>query len=141
MKNKNVRNQSKNGRNQSKNVRNQSKKGKNNYSKKSFKNVKIKGGTNTTAELLDGDLMRVNTNIQLYITISSPDIETIIDDTDENLSSKIKKMNLIGSPFQIIIGKKTENGLIEFKRPGDELSLDLPLEDVIKIIKEEKAKY
>ena len=55
--------------------------------------------------------------------------------------SKIKKMNLIGAPFQIIIGKKTGDGLVEFKRPGDELSLDLPLEDVIKIIKKEKAKY
>ena len=33
-------------------------------------------------------------------------IDTIIDDTDENLSSKIKKFNLIGVPYQIIIGKK-----------------------------------
>jgi prolyl-tRNA synthetase len=68
------------------------------------------------------------------------DIEVIIDDTDENFSSKIKKMNLIGAPFQIIIGKQTGDGLVEFKRPGDE-SLELKLVDVIKIIKEEKAKY
>jgi len=67
-------------------------------------------------------------------------IEAIIDDTDENFSSKIKKMNLIGAPFQIIIGKQTGDGLVEFKRPGDE-SLELKLVDVIKIIKEEKAKY
>ena len=67
-------------------------------------------------------------------------IEAIIDDTDENFSSKIKKMNLIGAPFQIIIGKQTGDGLVEFKRPGDE-SLELKLADVIKIIKEEKAKY
>ena len=55
--------------------------------------------------------------------------------------SKIKKMNLIGAPFQIIIGKKTGDDLVEFKRVGDELSSKLPLEDIIKIIKEEKAKY
>ncbi|NMN68102.1 prolyl-tRNA synthetase [Candidatus Pelagibacter ubique] len=67
-------------------------------------------------------------------------IEAIIDDTDENFSSKIKKMNLIGAPFQIIIGKQTGDGLVEFKRPGDE-SLEIKLVDVIKIIKEEKAKY
>jgi len=67
-------------------------------------------------------------------------IEAIIDDTDENFSSKIKKMNLIGAPFQIIIGKQTGDGLVEFKRPGDE-SLELKLVDVIKIIKEEKVKY
>ena len=67
-------------------------------------------------------------------------IEAIIDDTDENFSYKIKKMNLIGAPFQIIIGKQTGDGLVEFKRTGEE-SLELKLEEIIKIIKEEKAKY
>ena len=66
-------------------------------------------------------------------------IEAIIDDTDENFSSKIKKMNLIGTPFQIIIGKQTEGDLIEFKEAGQE-SKKLQLEEVIKIIKEEKVK-
>ena len=49
-------------------------------------------------------------------------------------------MNLIGAPFQIIIGKQTEDDLIEFKRTGDD-SQKLKLEDIIKIIKEEKVKY
>ena len=66
-------------------------------------------------------------------------IEAIIDDTDENFSSKIKKMNLIGSPFQIIIGKQTEGDLIEFKITGQE-SKNLKLEEAIKIIKEQKVK-
>ena len=42
-------------------------------------------------------------------------IDTIIDDTDESLSAKMKKFNLIGIPFQIILGKKSEGELIEFK--------------------------
>ncbi len=67
------------------------------------------------------------------------DIEAIIDDTDENFSSKIKKMNLIGAPFQIIIGKKTEGDLLEFKEIGLETKR-IKLEEVIKIIKKEKAK-
>ena len=67
------------------------------------------------------------------------DIDAIIDDTDENFSSKIKKMNLIGAPFQIIIGKQSEGDLIEFKETGKE-SKKLKLEKVIKIIKEEKQK-
>ena len=45
-------------------------------------------------------------------------IDTIIDDTDENLSSKIKKFNLIGVPYQIIIGKKTDGEMLEFKEIG-----------------------
>jgi len=66
-------------------------------------------------------------------------IEAIIDDSEENLSSKIKKMNLIGSPFQIIIGKQTEGELVEFKLTGQE-SKKIKLDEVIKIIKEEKVK-
>ncbi len=66
-------------------------------------------------------------------------IEAIIDDTDENFSSKIKKMNLIGAPFQIIIGKQTQGDLVEFKETGQE-SKKLKLEEVIKIIKEQKVK-
>ena len=66
-------------------------------------------------------------------------IEAIIDDTDENFSSKIKKMNLIGSPYQIIIGKQTDGDLLEFKEIGKETSR-AKLADIIKIIKEQKAK-
>ena len=33
---------------------------------------------------------------------------------------KIKKMNLIGAPYQIVIGKKAEGDLLEFKEVGGE---------------------
>jgi prolyl-tRNA synthetase len=66
-------------------------------------------------------------------------IESIIDDTDENFSSKIKKMNLIGSPFQIIIGKQTDDNLVEFKEIDQE-SKKIKLEQAIKIIKKQKEK-
>ena len=64
-------------------------------------------------------------------------IETIIDDTDENFSSKIKKMNLIGAPYQIIIGKKSDGDLIEFKETGGETQ-NLPLNKIIEIITKQK---
>ena len=76
---------------------------------------------------------------KINLEFEKNNIESIIDDTDENFSSKIKKMNLIGAPFQIIIGKQTEDDLLEFKRIGEE-SRKLKLEDIIKIIKEEKQK-
>jgi prolyl-tRNA synthetase len=71
--------------------------------------------------------------------LMSNNIDSIIDDTDENFSSKIKKMNLIGSPFQIIIGKQTEDNLVEFKETDQE-SKKIKLEQAIKIIKERKEK-
>ena len=65
-------------------------------------------------------------------------IEAIIDDTDENYSSKIKKMNLIGAPYQIIIGKKSEGDLLEFKETGGETQ-NLSLDKIIEIIKKQKV--
>ena len=66
-------------------------------------------------------------------------IDAIIDDTDENFSSKIKKMNLIGAPYQIIIGKQTEGDLIEFKEVGKETK-KLKIAEIIEIIKKQKEK-
>jgi prolyl-tRNA synthetase len=64
-------------------------------------------------------------------------IDALIDDTDENFSSKIKKMNLIGAPYQIIIGKKSEGDLLEFKEIGEETQ-NLSLTKIIEIIKKQK---
>jgi prolyl-tRNA synthetase len=75
----------------------------------------------------------------IYSELNKSNIDTIIDDTDENFSSKIKKMNLIGAPFQIIIGKQTEGDLLEFKEVGKD-SQKLKLKDIIKLITEQKVK-
>ncbi len=64
-------------------------------------------------------------------------IDALIDDTEENFSSKIKKMNLIGSPYQIIIGKKSDGDLLEFKEIG-EATQNLSLNKIIEIIKKQK---
>ena len=51
----------------------------------------------------------------------------------------MKKMNLIGIPYQIIIGKQTDGELIEFKELGKETQ-KINLAEIIKIIKKQKAK-
>ena len=51
----------------------------------------------------------------------------MLDDVDENMSNKFKKHDLIGVPFQIIIGSKSENDKFEFKElnsKSEMLSLD-----------------
>ena len=75
----------------------------------------------------------------IYQEFKKNNIDAIIDDTDENFSAKIKKMNLIGSPYQIIIGKKKEGDLLEFKETGKETK-SINLSEIIQIIKEQKAK-
>ena len=48
-------------------------------------------------------------------------------------------MNLIGAPYQIIIGKQTDGDLLEFKEVGKD-SQKIKLQDIIKIINEQKVK-
>ena len=76
---------------------------------------------------------------KLNSELEKNNIDAIIDDTDENFSSKIKKMNLIGAPYQIIIGKQTEGDLIEFKEVGKETK-KLKITEIIEIIKKQKEK-
>jgi len=39
----------------------------------------------------------------------------LLDDVEENMSNKFKKHDLIGVPYQIIIGSKSEENKFEFK--------------------------
>ena len=73
----------------------------------------------------------------IYIELIKHKIDAIIDDTDENYSSKIKKMNLIGAPYQIVIGKKSQNDLFEFKETGGDTQ-NLSLNQIIEIINKQK---
>ena len=75
----------------------------------------------------------ININNELF----KNNIDALIDDTEENFSSKIKKMNLIGTPYQIIIGKKSDGDLFEFKEIGKETQ-NLSLTKIIEIIKKQK---
>ena len=70
-------------------------------------------------------------NIHEYL--KGKNIDTIIDDTDESISSKMKKFNLIGVPFQIILGKKSEDDLVEFKEIGKDVT-KTKVEEIYKII-------
>tara|TARA_B100000767_G_scaffold266417_1_gene283730 strand:+ start:1 stop:1125 length:1125 start_codon:yes stop_codon:yes gene_type:complete len=76
---------------------------------------------------------------KISLEFKKNNIDSIIDDTDDNLSSKIKKMNLIGAPYQLIIGKQLDGDLLEFKEVNKETQ-KIKLTEIIKIIKEEKAR-
>ena len=67
---------------------------------------------------------------KVFEYLKSNNIDAIIDDTDENISAKIKKFNLIGIPYQLIIGKKSEGDYFEFKEIGKE-SQNLKMEEIV----------
>ncbi len=75
------------------------------------------------------DKSNLEKSIKIYEFLKSKNIETIIDDTDENISAKIKKFNLIGIPYQLIIGSKSEGNLYEFTEIDGETQ-KLKVEDI-----------
>ena len=51
----------------------------------------------------------------IYDSLIKHKIDALIDDTDEHLSAKFKKFDLIGIPYQIILGSKSTDDKFEFK--------------------------
>ena len=52
---------------------------------------------------------------KIYKELQKQKIDVLLDDVDENMSAKFKKHDLIGIPYQIIIGSKSEENRFEFK--------------------------
>ena len=53
--------------------------------------------------------------IKIYNYLKDNKIDVLFDDTDEHLSAKFKKFDLIGIPYQIILGSKSTDNKFEFK--------------------------
>ena len=83
------------------------------------------------------DNSNLEKSMKIYNFLKNNKIDTILDDTYESISSKMKKFNLIGIPFQIIIGKKSDEETFEFKKIGEEPK-NLKIEEIVKIIKNNK---
>ena len=52
---------------------------------------------------------------KLYNLLQKNRIDVLFDDTDEHLSAKFKKFDLIGVPYQVILGSKSSEDKLEFK--------------------------
>jgi prolyl-tRNA synthetase len=71
----------------------------------------------------------------LYNTLLIENIDTLYDDTNTSAGSKFATHDLIGSPWQIIVGpKKVASGLVELKHRKTGESEDLSIEAAIKKI-------
>ena len=66
---------------------------------------------------------------KIYQELKKQNIDVLLDDVDDNMSNKFKKHDLIGTPFQIIIGSKSEENKFEFKELNFESEI-LSLEDI-----------
>ena len=72
---------------------------------------------------------------KIYQELKKQNIDVLLDDVEENMSNKFKKHDLIGIPFQIIIGSKSEQDKFEFKELNSNSEL-LSLENIKSKLKE-----
>jgi prolyl-tRNA synthetase len=86
----------------------------------------------------DAEQMRIAT--ELYDNLRILGLDVIIDDRDERAGVKFKDADLIGIPMRITVGKKINEGLVEFKlRNAGDIEL-VAIDAVINRVKEEILK-
>ena len=66
---------------------------------------------------------------KIYDELKKQNVDALLDDVDENMSIKFKKHDLIGVPFQIILGSKSKENKFEFKEINEEAQI-LSLEEI-----------
>ena len=71
---------------------------------------------------------------KIYKELKTKGIDVLLDDVEENISNKFKKHDLLGIPYQIIIGSKATKDQFEFKEIDKESQM-LDLNKIIKLLK------
>ena len=66
---------------------------------------------------------------RVYKDLKESGIDALLDDVDENISAKFKKHDLLGVPYQVIIGSKSTTDKFEFREVGEE-ALMLTLKEI-----------
>ena len=66
---------------------------------------------------------------KIYRELKKQNLDVLLDDVDESMSNKFKKHDLIGVPYQIIIGTKSEGNNLEFKELNSKSEI-LSLENI-----------
>ena len=74
-------------------------------------------------------------SLEFYNLLCNLKLEPLLDDTSDSPSSKFKNFDLIGIPFQIIIGSKLKKEEYEFKEIGKDKKI-LSKDEIINFLKE-----
>ncbi len=90
------------------------------------------------------DETQVKVAEEIYEKLKALGIDALIDDRKERAGVKFNDADLIGIPFRITVGKKANEGIVEFKLREESEARDVKIEDiyteVIKAFKEKGKK-
>ncbi|MDZ4169384.1 MAG: proline--tRNA ligase [Coriobacteriia bacterium] len=94
--------------------------------------------------MADGEVAQVAT--RLWSELADAGIEVVLDDRDERAGVKFADADLIGWPYQIIVGKKgLASGAIEVKDRATQERLNVPIDEVVSFVSErvrtERARF
>ena len=72
----------------------------------------------------------------IYETLKKNKVEVILDERDAKPGFKFKDWDLIGIPMIITVGRKANEGIVEFKFRKDNIKSEKTVEEVIEIVTE-----
>ena len=72
----------------------------------------------------------------MYETLKKNKVEVVLDDRDAKPGFKFKDWDLIGIPMIITVGRKANEGIVEFKFRKDNVKSEKTVEEVIDIVTE-----
>ncbi len=73
--------------------------------------------------------------LKLYENLNKEGIDVLLDDRDERAGVKFKDMDLIGIPYRITVGKKSSDGILEFKSRDGKIDTEVSSDKIIDEIK------
>ncbi len=68
---------------------------------------------------------------ETYKKLMGLEIDVLLDDRNERAGSKFKDADLIGIPVRIVIGKRAEEGIVEYKVRWEESKQELSIEEAL----------
>jgi prolyl-tRNA synthetase len=78
---------------------------------------------------------------KLYNELKAAGVEVLMDDRNERVGVKFKDSDLIGIPMRITVGKKTSEGMVEFKLRTASDNEIISIGEVIERVKKEFANH
>ncbi|PKQ17338.1 MAG: proline--tRNA ligase [Actinobacteria bacterium HGW-Actinobacteria-7] len=94
--------------------------------------------------MADGEVFEVAES--LWKALGEAGVETVIDDRDERAGVKFNDADLIGWPFQVVVGKKgLAEGIVELKVRGSGERATLPVSEaaqkIVSMVESERARF
>ena len=80
------------------------------------------------------DDTNINKALKIYNELKKKGVDVLLDDVEEGIANKFKKHDLLGIPFQIIIGSKSTEDKFEFMEVGKDSKI-IDSNQIIKILR------